>query len=143
MTEAAYFLSKRAEHALVGPLLKLLEREGFVPEAVQISSPLEASPWDIAIITSSGTIFVDIKLAAKARLWGRIAPQTLADIKASLERGVDVLLFVPPKVYLLNDLRHLPDELSLDFLEENTPSLLVDPETRNLVKGIYEAMLVS
>ena len=84
---------------------------------------------------------MDIKLAAKARLWGRIAPQTLADIKASLERGVAVLLFVPPKVYFLNDLRHLPDELSLDFLEENTPSVLVDPETRNLVEAVYDQMV--
>ncbi|BDG20335.1 hypothetical protein TthSNM11_25380 (plasmid) [Thermus thermophilus] len=146
MTEAAYFVSKKAEMALTKPLLLLLRQQKLLPTedfSVEISSPLVAVPWDIALFHSSGVLLVDIKLAVKARYWGKVADATFEDIRQSLRNGVAVLLFIPPKIYLLfaEHLPLLPDELTTDFLEENTPSLIVDLETRSLVEGVYEAML--
>ncbi len=145
MTEAAYFVSKKAEMALTKPLLLLLRQQKLLPTedfSVEISSPLVAVPWDVALFHSGGVLLVDIKLAVKARMWGKVARETYEDIRCSLRNGIAVLLFVPPKAYLILP-EHLPSlpngDLTLDILEA-FPSVLVDPETRNLVEAVYEAM---
>lgn len=149
MTRAAYFLSKEAEEALVDPLLKLLNEHHFVkPNSIQkvyISSPLEAIPWDILVVHQGGQLFVDIKLAPLAPRWGRIADKTFSDIKKTLQAGVLVLLFVPPRIYLLSPdlLPFLPEELTLGFLEASTPSTSVDPEVSEQVWQVYERMVLS
>ncbi len=146
MTEAAYFLSKEAEEALIDPLLKLFNEHHFVnPNGIQkvyISSPLEATPWDILVVHHSGHFFVDIKLAPLARRWGKIADKTFRDIRISLENGVAVLLFIPPKIYLLSPdlLPFLPEDLTTDFLEAQTPSTFVEVETARRVLEVYDRM---
>lgn len=149
MTRAAYHLSKRAEEELIQPLLRLLDEHGIIPSSavqnVRISSPTTAVPWDIRIDHSRGTLLVDIKLAPKAHVWGAVAPQTFRDVRTSLENGVSVLLFIPPKIYLLSPqlLPHLPEELSIGFLETYTPSTFVDEETARRVWEVYDRMVLS
>jgi hypothetical protein len=93
MTEAAYFWSKDAE-VMLAPYVQLLVGAERPPE---ISSPISATPWDYAF----DNLLVDLKLACKANIYGRISDKTLADIRKSLENGVLVALFIPPNLYLL------------------------------------------
>ncbi len=147
MTQAAYFVSKNAERLLVKPLLLLLDAHNIVRledlQGVHISSPLEAVPWDIAVVHRSGAFFVDVKLAPRARFWSRVAPQTFLDIKLSLKEGVAVLLFITPKVHLLlpHLLPVLPPELTLGFLETWAPSAPVDPSIARQVQDIYDRIV--
>ena len=94
MTEAAYFWSKDAE-VILAPYVQVLVGSEKPP---QISSPLFAEPWDYAF----DDLLLDLKLAMKARVYGRVSHQTLADIRKSLENGVMVALLVPPYLYLLS-----------------------------------------
>jgi len=93
MKESAYFFSKDAE-VILAPYVQLLVGAEKPPE---ISSPISATPWDY----SFEGLLIDLKLACKARVYGRISDRTLADIRASLGKGVMVALFVPPYLYLL------------------------------------------
>jgi len=134
MTRAAYLLSKDAE-VLLAPYVQLLLGEDHPPE---ISSPAFATPWDYAF----KDLLVDLKLACKARIYGQISDQTLADVQKSLESGVFVAIYVPPKLYLLtpNDLPFLAQGLSVETLE-TFPHVFVDPETGGLVWDLYSRML--
>jgi hypothetical protein len=109
MTEAAYFFSKEAE-VILAPYVQHLVGAERPP---QISSPLLPEPWDYDF----EGLLIDLKLACKARVYGRISDRTLADIRASLGKGVMVALLVPPKIYLLfPSLRVLP--------HSSTPAIL-------------------
>ena len=146
MSGAAYFISKWAERALVKPLLLLLDEKGLLPLSevleVQVSSPLEAVSWDIAVIYSGGVFRVDVKVAARARV--QLSPRTSRDIKLSLGQKIPVLVYVPSKVHLIfpSDLPRLPQVIGLDFLNL-LPTYPVDPKTSRLVEYAYEAMLAT
>jgi hypothetical protein len=68
----------------------------------EISSPISATPWDYAF----DDLLVDLKLACKANIYGRISDKTLADIKKALRDGVLVALLVPPRLYSSFTLGH-------------------------------------
>jgi len=136
MTRAAYLLSKDAE-VLLAPYVQLLLGEDHPPE---ISSPAFATPWDYRF----GDLFLDLKLACKARIYGQISDQTLADVRKSLESGVLVAIYVPPKLYLLtpSDLPFLARGLPVEMLEA-FPHVFVDQKTGEEVWKLYESMLTS
>ena len=136
MTEAAYFFAKDAE-VLLAPYVQVLVGAEEPPE---ISSPSLAVPWDYKF----GDLLVDLKLAAKARRFGQVAPDTVQDIRGSLEKGVLVVLYVPPKLYLLtpSDLPFLARGLPVEMLEA-FPHVFVDRKTGEEVWKLYESMLTS
>ena len=107
-------------------------------EGPEISSPISACPWDYDF----GGLKVDLKLACKARIYGQISDQTLADVRKSLESGVLVAIYVPPKLYLLtpSDLPFLARGLPIEMLE-TFPHVFVDRETGGLVWDLYSRML--
>jgi hypothetical protein len=130
MTEAAYFFSKEAE-VILAPYVQVLVGAERPPE---ISSPLLPEPWDY----SFEGLLIDLKLAMKARIYGKISDQTLADIRASLRNGVMVAVLVPPYLYLL-----YPWDITWDGSLEalwNRPSVLVPKEVLQQVWSIYERM---
>ena len=130
MTEAAYFFAKEAE-VILAPYVQLLVGADKLPE---ISSPISATPWDY----SFEGLLIDLKLAMKARIYGKISDQTLADIRASLRNGVVVALLVPPRLYLL-----FPYDLTWDGRLEslwNKPSVLVPKEVLEQVWELYQRM---
>jgi hypothetical protein len=130
MTEAAYFISKEAE-VILAPFVQVLVGSERPPE---ISSPLFPEPWDY----SFEGLLVDLKLACKARVYGRISDRTLADIRASLENGVLVALLVPPYLYLLS-----PWDITWDGSLEslrNRPFVLVPKNVVDRVWDIYSRM---
>jgi hypothetical protein len=128
--EAAYFWSKDAE-VILAPYVQLLVGAEKPPE---ISSPISATPWDY----SFEGLLVDLKLACKARVYGRISDRTLADIRASLGKGVMVALLVPPYLYLLS-----PWDIGWDGSLESLRTrrfVLVPKEVLRQVWSIYERM---
>jgi hypothetical protein len=128
--EAAYFWSKDAEKILA-PYVQLLVGAERPPE---ISSPLFPEPWDY----SFEGLLLDLKLAMKARIYGKISDQTLADIRASLRNGVLVALLVPPYLYLLS-----PWDIGWDGSLESLrtrPFVLVPKEVLDRVWDIYSRM---
>jgi len=130
MTEAAYFWSKDAE-VMLAPYVQLLVGAEKPP---QISSPLLAESWDYAF----DDLLVDLKLACKARSYGKISHRTLTDIRKSLESGVVVALFVPPRLYLL-----YPWDITWDGRLEtlwNRPSVSVPESVVQQVCEIYSRM---
>jgi len=131
MTEAAYFFSKEAE-MILAPYVQVLVGAEKPP---QISSPLLAESWDYAF---NDDLLVDLKLTLKARIYGKVSDQTLADIRKSLENGVLVAVLVPPELYLL-----FPSDItwdgSLDALC-NRPSVLVPKNVLDRVWDIYSRM---
>jgi hypothetical protein len=130
MTEAAYFWSKDAEVALA-PYVQHLVGADKPP---QISSPLLPECWDY----SFEGLLIDLKLAMKARIYGKISDQTLVDIRKSLENGVIVALLVPPRLYLL-----FPYDLTWDGRLEtlwNRPSILLPKNVLDRVWDIYSRM---
>jgi len=131
MTEAAYFWSKEAE-IILAPYVQILIGAEKPPT---ISSPLLAATWDYSF---NDDLLVDLKLACKANIYGRVSHQTLADIRKSLENGVLVALLVPPRLYLL-----FPYDLTWDGRLEalwNRPSVLVPKNVLEQVWSIYERM---
>ncbi len=130
MTEAAYFLSKDAE-IILAPYVQHLVGADKPP---QISSPLLPECWDYDF----EGLLIDLKLACKARVYGRVSHQTLADIRASLENGVLVALLIPPRLYLLS-----PWDITWDGSLEalwNMPSVPVPKEVLEQVWDIYSRM---
>jgi hypothetical protein len=130
MTEAAYFFSKEAE-VILAPYVQVLVGSEKPP---QISSPLFAEPWDYAF----DDLLLDLKLAMKARVYGRVSHQTLADIRKSLENGVLVAVLVPPKLYLL-----FPSDITWDGSVESLhtrPSILLPKSVLEKVWELYERM---
>jgi hypothetical protein len=130
MTEAAYFWSKDAE-VILAPYVQVLVGADKPP---QISSPLLAESWDYAF----DDLLVDLKLACRAGIYGKISEQTLADIRASLSNGVLVALLVPPRLYLL-----FPYDLTWDGSVESLhtrPSILLPKNVLEQVWSIYERM---
>ncbi len=130
MTEAAYFFSKEAE-VILAPFVQHLVGAEKPP---QISSPLFAEPWDY----SFEGLLIDLKLAMKAGIYGKISDQTLADIKKALRDGVLVALLVPPRLYLL-----FPYDLTWDGRLEslwNRPSILLPKSVLDRVWDIYSRM---
>jgi hypothetical protein len=100
----------------------------------QISSPLFPEAWDYDF----EGLLIDLKLACKARVYARISDRTLADIRASLGKGVMVALFVPPHLYLL-----YPWDITWDGSLEvlrNRPSVLVPKNVVDRVWEIYSRM---
>jgi hypothetical protein len=130
MTEAAYFWSKDAE-VILAPYVQVLVGAETPPT---ISSPLSAATWDYKF----DGLLVDLKIACKARVYGRISDRTLADIRASLGKGVMVALFVPPYLYLLYPWDAIWDG-SLDFLY-TCPSVSVPESVVQQVCEIYHRM---
>ena len=130
MTEAAYFLSKDAE-VILAPHVQVLVGAEKPP---QISSPLFPEPWDYDF----EGLLIDLKLAMKAAIYGRVSDQTLADIRTSLRNGVLVAVLVPPNIYLLS-----PSDITWDGSLEalwNKPSVLVPKEVLQQVWSIYDRM---
>jgi hypothetical protein len=130
MTEAAYFFSKEAE-VILAPYVQVLVGAEKPP---QISSPLFPEPWDY----SFEDLLIDLKLAMKARVYGRISDRTLADIRKSLENGVLVAVLVPPRLHLL-----YPWDITWDGSLEalwNRPSVLVPKEVLEQVWELYQRM---
>jgi hypothetical protein len=130
MTEAAYFFSKEAE-VILAPYVQVLVGAEKPP---QISSPISATPWDYDF----EGLLIDLKLAMKARVYGRISDRTLADIRASLENGVLVAVLVPPYLYLLS-----PWDIGWDGSLESLrtrPFVLVPKEVLDRVWEIYSRM---
>jgi len=130
MTEAAYFFSKEAE-VILAPYVQVLVGAEKPP---QISSPLLAESWDYAF----DDLLVDLKLTLKARIYGKVSDQTLADIRKSLENGVLVAVLVPPKLYLL-----LPSDITWDGSVESLhtrPSILLPKKVLEQVWELYERM---
>ena len=130
MTESAYFWSKDAE-VILAPYVQLLVGADKPP---QISSPISATPWDY----SFDDLLVDLKLACKANIYGRVSHQTLADIRKSLENGVLVAVLIPPKLYLL-----FPSDITWDGSLEalwNRPSILLPKNVLDRVWNIYSRM---
>jgi hypothetical protein len=133
VTEAAYFLSKEAEKILAPYVQALIGAK----EPPEISSPFFAASWDYAF----GKLLVDLKLTLKARIYGKVSDQTLADIRKSLENGVVVALLVPPRLYLL-----FPWDISWDGTLESLesfyslPSVLVPEEVLEQVWELYQRM---
>ena len=131
MTEAAYFISKEAE-VILAPFVQVLVGAESPPT---ISSPLLAATWDYSF---NDDLLVDLKLACKANIYGRVSHQTLADIRKSLENGVLVALLVPPRLYLL-----FPYDLTWDGRLEtlwNRPSVLVPKNVLEQVWDVYVKM---
>jgi len=128
--EAAYFWSKDAEKILA-PYVQLLVGADKPPE---ISSPISATPWDYAF----DDLLVDLKLACKARSYGKVSHRTLTDIRKSLESGVVVALFVPPYLYLLYPWDAIWDG-SLESLY-TCPSISVPKDVVDRVWDIYSRM---
>ncbi len=131
MRESAYFFSKEAE-IILAPFVQHLVGAESPPT---ISSPLLAVNWDYSF---NDDLLVDLKLACKAGIYGRISDKTLADIRASLENGVLVALLVPPRLYLLS-----PWDITWDGSLEalwNRPSVLVPKEVLQQVWSIYSRM---
>jgi hypothetical protein len=129
--EAAYFFSKEAE-VILAPFVQLLVGAESPPT---ISSPLLAATWDYSF---NDDLLVDLKLACKANIYGRISDQTLADIRKSLENGVLVAVLVPPRLYLL-----FPYDLTWDGRLESLwskPSVLVPKEVLEQVWELYQRM---
>jgi hypothetical protein len=130
MTEAAYFWSKEAEKILAPYVQYLVGAK----EPPTISSPLSAATWDY----SFEGLLVDLKLACRAGIYGKIADQLLADIKKALRDDVLVALLVPPRLYLL-----FPYDLTWDGRLEtlwNRPSVLVPKEVLEQVWELYQRM---
>jgi hypothetical protein len=130
MTEAAYFFSKEAE-VILAPYVQVLVGAEKPP---QISSPLLAESWDY----NFEGLLIDLKLACKARIYGRISDRTLADIRASLGKGVMVALFIPPHLYLLYPWDVIWDG-SLEFLY-TCPSISIPESVVQQVCEIYSRM---
>jgi hypothetical protein len=130
MTEAAYFWSKEAE-VILAPFVQVLVGAEKPPT---ISSPLSAATWDY----SFEGLLVDLKLAMKAGIYGRVSDQTLADIKKALRDGVLVAVLVPPRLYLLSSWDITWDG-SLEALW-NRPSVLVPKNVLEQVWELYERM---
>ncbi len=131
MTESAYFFSKEAE-IILAPFVQLLVGAESPPA---ISSPLLAVNWDYSF---NDDLLVDLKLACRANVYGRVSDQTLADIKKALRDGVAVALLVPPRLYLLS-----PWDITWDGSLEalwNKPSVLVPKEVLQQVWSIYDRM---
>ena len=127
MRESAYFWAKDAE-VILAPYVQLLVGAERPPE---ISSPISATPWDY----NFEGLLIDLKLACRARVYGRISDRTLADIRASLGKGVMVALLVPPKLYLL-----FPSDITWDGSVESLhtrPFVLVPKEVLDRVWDIY------
>jgi hypothetical protein len=130
MTEAAYFWSKEAE-IILAPYVQVLVGAERPPE---ISSPLLPESWDYAF----DDLLIDLKLAMKAGIYGRVSDQTLADIRASLRNGVLVAVLVPPYLYLLS-----PCDITWDGSLESLrtrPFVLVPKGVLEQVWSIYERM---
>jgi hypothetical protein len=130
MTEAAYFFSKEAE-VILAPYVQVLVGAEKPP---QISSPLLAESWDYAF----DDLLIDLKLACRAGIYGKISDQTLADIRASLRNGVMVALLVPPYLYLLS-----PWDIGWDGSLESLrtrPFVLVPKGVLEQVWDIYSRM---
>jgi len=130
MTESAYFWSKDAE-VILAPYVQLLVGADKLPE---ISSPVSATPWDYAF----DDLLVDLKLAMKAGIYGKISEQTLADIKRALRDGVLVAVLVPPYLYLLS-----PWDIGWDGSLESLrtrPFVLVPKGVLDRVWDIYSRM---
>jgi len=130
MTESAYFFSKEAE-VILAPYVQVLVGADKPPD---ISSPISAIPWDY----SFEGLLIDLKLAMKAGIYGKISDQTLADIRASLRNGVLVAVLVPPNLYLLS-----PSDITWDGTLEalwNRPSVLVPKNVLDHVWDIYSRM---
>jgi hypothetical protein len=128
--EAAYFWSKDAE-VILAPYVQALVGADKPP---QISSPLLAESWDY----NFEGLLIDLKLAMKARVYGKVSHQTLADIRKSLENGVLVAVLVPPRLYLLQAWDITWDG-SLEALW-NRPSVLLPKSVLEQVWSIYERM---
>jgi hypothetical protein len=131
MTEAAYFFSKEAE-VILAPFVQVLVGAESPPT---ISSPLSAATWDYSF---NGDLLVDLKLACKANIYGRISDKTLADIRKYLENGVLVAVLVPPRLYLLS-----PSDITWDGSLESLrtrPFVLVPKEVLEQVWEIYSRM---
>ncbi len=133
MKDSAYFWSKDAE-VILAPFVQLLVGADKPP---QISSPLFAESWDYDF----EGLLIDLKLACKARVYGRISDRTLADIRASLGKGVMVALFVPPNLYLLSPWDAIWDG-TLEFLY-TCPSVSVPKDVADRVWNIYSRMTTS
>jgi hypothetical protein len=131
MTEAAYYLSKEAENILAPYVQHLVGAK----EPPRISSPSFAATWDYAF---NDDLLVDLKLACKARCYGRISHRTLTDIRKSLESGVVVALFVPPYLYLLYPWDAIWDG-TLEFLY-TCPSISIPESVVQQVCEIYSRM---
>jgi hypothetical protein len=130
MKDSAYFFSKDAE-IILAPFVQLLVGAEKPP---QISSPLLPESWDY----NFEGLLIDLKLAMKARVYGRISDRTLADIRASLENGVLVAVLVPPKLYLL-----FPSDITWDGSVESLhtrPSILLPKSVLDRVWNIYSRM---
>ena len=128
MKDTAYFWSKDAE-VILAPFVQVLVGAEKPPT---ISSPLSAATWDY----SFDDLLVDLKLACKANIYGRISDKTLADIRKSLENGVLVAVLVPPKLYLL-----FPSDIAWDGSVESLhtrPSILLPKSVLEQVWSIYE-----
>jgi len=130
MKDSAYFWSKDAE-VILAPFVQVLVGAEKPPT---ISSPLSAATWDY----SFDDLLVDLKLACKANIYGRISDKTLADIRASLENGVAVALLVPPYLYLLYPWDAIWDG-SLESLY-TCPSISVPKNVLDRVWDIYSRM---
>jgi len=131
MKDSAYFWSKEAE-IILAPYVQILIGAESPPT---ISSPLLAATWDYSF---NDDLMVDLKLACKAHLYGRIADKTLADIKKSLRDGVLVAVLVPPRLYLLH-----PWDITWDGTLEalwNRPSVLLPKNVLEQVWELYERM---
>jgi hypothetical protein len=130
MTEAAYFWSKEAE-IILAPFVQLLVGGDKPP---QISPPISATPWDYDF----EGLLIDLKLAMKAGIYGRVSDQTLADIRTSLRNSVLVAVLVPPNLYLLS-----PSDITWDGSVESLhtrPFVLVPKEVLDRVWEIYSRM---
>ena len=130
MKYTAYFWSKDAE-VILAPFVQVLVGAEKPPT---ISSPLSAATWDY----SFDDLLVDLKLACKANIYGRISDKTLADIRKSLENGVLVAVLVPPRLYLLSSW-----DITWDGTLEalwNRPSVLLPKSVLEQVWSIYERM---
>jgi hypothetical protein len=130
MKDSAYFFSKDAE-IILAPYVQVLVGAEKPP---QISSPLLPECWDYDF----EGLLVDLKLAMKARVYGRISDRTLADIRASLENGVLVAVLVPPYLYLLSPW-DIGWDGSLEFLRTR-PFVLVPKGVLEQVWDIYSRM---
>ncbi len=134
MTEAAYYLSKEAEIILAPYVQHLVGAK----EPPRISPPSFAATWDYAF---NDDLLVDLKLACKARSYGKISHRTLTDIRKSLESGVMVALFIPPHLYLL-----YPWDATWDGSLESLytcPSVSVPKDVVDRVWNIYSRMTTS
>jgi hypothetical protein len=130
MRESAYFWAKDAE-VILAPYVQVLVGADKPP---QISSPLLAESWDY----NFEGLLVDLKLACRAGIYGKISDQTLADIKKALRDGVLVAVLVPPRLYLLSSWDITWDG-SLEALW-NKPSVLLPKNVLDRVWNIYSRM---